>query len=153
MVGSAQEISGKTGASQLLADLYRLRSDALAEETAHADDLDLVPARYLPSARNLLHYVSVRRHDLRALQHDLIERGLSSLGVLEPHSMASLNRVIHALERLEGLPASTPADEPVDVESGREMLATHADDLLGPAAEDRNVRVRAPAPLSHLSKT
>ena len=146
MVGSAQEIAEKTGASRLLSELCRLRADALAEEAARADYLDLVPDRYLPSARNLLHYVSVRRNDLRELQRELIDRGLSSLGVLEPHSMASLNRVIHALERVEDLPQSIPADEPVNMESGREMLSAHADDLLGPAAEDRGVRVMVTMP-------
>ena len=38
------------------------------------------PAVVTPSARNLVHYMALRRHDLRELQDQLAAVGLSSLG-------------------------------------------------------------------------
>ena len=40
------------------------------------------------SAINLLHYVALRRNDVRGLQERLAELGLSSLGRAEPHVLA-----------------------------------------------------------------
>jgi len=52
------------------------------------------------STRNLLHYLALRRRDLRDLHAPLAELGLSSLGRIEPHVMANLNAVIGVLSRL-----------------------------------------------------
>ena len=49
------------------------------------------------SARNLVHYVVLRRVDLRGVQEDLARLGLSSLGRCEAHVMGSLDTVIGVL--------------------------------------------------------
>lgn len=45
---------------------------------------------YEKSAENLIHYLALRRHDLRTLQSELAELGLSSLGRSESHVMATM---------------------------------------------------------------
>ena len=79
---------------RLIPSLNLLREDGLRLEQGHAADLAQIDPVYRPSARNLLHYLGVRRHDIRDLQRDLHALGLSSLGVLEAHTMASLNAVL-----------------------------------------------------------
>jgi pyruvate kinase len=66
-----------------------LRRAALAAEQELSAELDLVAPSMRESAYNLVHYLSVRRHDVRELQDDLARLGLSSLGRMEAHVMAS----------------------------------------------------------------
>ena len=86
-------------------ELYRA---ALAAEQEFAAELDGTAPSMRESAYNLAHYLAVRRHDVRELQRDLSALGLSSLGRMEAHVMASLNAVFEVLLRLRGLPL--PAD-------------------------------------------
>src|SRR5262245_41564465 len=57
---------------------------------------------YAESQRNLLHYIALRSHDLRPLQHELAVLGLSSLGRMESHVLASIDAVVTALHSLDG---------------------------------------------------
>jgi len=61
-----------------------------------------LPAEQYKSAENLLHYLAVRSLDLRPLQDSLARLGLSSLGRVEPHVLASINAVLHNLHLLNG---------------------------------------------------
>jgi pyruvate kinase len=56
------------------------------------------------SAYNLVHYLAIRRHDVRALQDELARLGLSSLGRMEAHVMASLHAVLEVLLALRRQP-------------------------------------------------
>ena len=58
--------------------------------------LDLPPER-TASAQNLLHYLALRQEDIRPLQDELTRLGLSSLGRVEPHVMATINAVLRNL--------------------------------------------------------
>ena len=86
-----------------LATLRDLRDRALAFEIEHAPEIESLDPHYRNSARNLLHYLSIRQNDIRDLQQDLHSLGLSSLGVLEAHVLAMLNAVISNLEALAGV--------------------------------------------------
>lgn len=71
--------------------------------------------------RNLLHYLALRRHDLRALQSRLAAFGLSSLGRIESSVPAGLDAVIA-------------------------ILAEHAQQLLGPVHKGRALRIMVTMP-------
>lgn len=131
---------------RLLPTLRAIRSEALATEGAWADELAKIEPSHRASARNLLHYLSVRKRDIRPLQQDLQSVGLSSLGIIEPHALASLNAVIHALEKLKGLPLSDGGDEPVDLRTGPLLLRDNASALLGPEPARRAVRIMVTMP-------
>jgi len=129
-----------------LAALRDLRDRAIAFEAEHAQELEFVEPHYRTSARNLLHYLSIRQTDIRELQHDLHSLGLSSLGVLESNAIAALNAVIGNLEAIAGVGASEPPAPPVDFRTGRLLLRDHARRLFGPAPRDRSVRIMVTMP-------
>jgi len=129
-----------------LAATCDLRARALRFEAEHRTELDAVEPRFRESARNLLHYLSVRQQDIRTLQRDLHSLGLSSLGVLEPHVLASLNAVIGNLERLAGEHGGEAPVPPVDFRTGPLLLRDHARQLLGPTRRLRSVRIMVTMP-------
>ena len=129
-----------------LAALRDLRDRALAFESDHAHEVAAAELHYRNSARNLLHYLSIRQADIRTLQQDLHSLGLSSLGVLESHALATLNAVIANLEALARVEQSGQPTPPVDFRTGRLLLRDHARRLLGPAPRQRSVRIMVTMP-------
>jgi len=129
-----------------LAALRDLRDRAIAFEVEHARELEFIEPHYRASARNLLHYLSIRQTDIRELQQDLHSLGLSSLGVLESNAVAALNAVIGNLEVIAGVATSEAPVPPVDFRTGRLLLRDHARRLFGPAPRDRMVRIMVTMP-------
>jgi pyruvate kinase len=132
--------------SALAAQLVALRDAALAQEQGLSAELAAVAPSRRASARNLLHFLSVRRHDIRGLQQALSALGLSSLGVLEPHALASLNAVIGVLEQIQGVAPSAAPEPPVDFASGPQRLRQHTQELLGAEPKGRFVRIMVSMP-------
>ena len=132
----------------LLLELTAIRARMLANATASTAALDKVHANYRDSAENLLHYLSLRRHDLRPLQLRLAALGLSSLGRAESHVLATVDAVLEMLYRLAQRPwqAAAPEARRVDFPRGQRLLAEHTDALLGPAAPGRSVRIMVTMP-------
>jgi len=131
---------------RLVPSLDLLREDGLRIERDFAGELSEVEPAYRPSARNLLHYLGLRRHDIRSLQRDLHAMGLSSLGVLEAHTMASLNTVLEVLGRLTGQAVDVSLEPPVDFNTGPLLLRDHTRALLGPEPAGRHVRIMVTMP-------
>jgi pyruvate kinase len=99
------------------------------------------------SASNLLHYVVLRRQDMRILQEKLSAMGISSLGHPESHVLYNLNAVIRILQGL-AQEAITPLTEGGGASSteGRKILARNADALFGPKDAERTVRMMVTMP-------
>ena len=125
-----------------------LRCAALAAEEEFAGELDAAAPSMRASARNLVHYLSVRRHDVRELQDDLARLGLSSLGRMEAHVMASLEAVLEALYALrkQPVPAEIAGPPPITFDTGDALLAEHAEAILGPARCGRETRIMVTMP-------
>lgn len=138
--------------ARLIPALRDLRARALELEEDHAADLELVEADSRPSARNLLHYLAVRQRDIRGLQRDLAALGLSSLGILEAHTLASLDSVLALLERLAGEPPQAVSAPPVDFAGGPRLLREHTRALLGPQPTERSVRIMVTMPSEAASR-
>ncbi|EPJ88018.1 pyruvate kinase [Pseudomonas sp. CFII64] len=121
----------------------RVKMEAAAR--APIETMHLHPS-YIESARNLLSYLALRRHDIRPLQHQLAELGLSSLGRCEANALASVDRVIEVLQRLT--PGSAQAGERGTVlgEIGEHLLMAHADALFGGPGPERGVRIMVTMP-------
>ena len=132
---------------QALAErLAALRADVLADERRLAARLQAVDAQQRDSARNLVHYLALRRHDLRALQDELSRHGLSSLGRAEADVLPALERVLAVLQRLLGAPLlPAPATRLAGL-SGRRRLAAQAAALFGPPPLARAVRIMVTLP-------
>ena len=79
-----------------LSEIYRQMLDLEAlglQKAAH------IHPTYLQSARNLFHYLALRRREMRPIQERLSALGLSSLGRTESHVLTSVNKVLEALHR------------------------------------------------------
>src|SRR5512137_3055184 len=95
---------GKAEFRSTLAQLQKVRSRLQKLERGLAEPLAAVHPSYRASARNLVHYVAFRRHDMRAAQRVLAAAGLASLGHSESAVLANLNAVLGLLRPLAGLP-------------------------------------------------
>ncbi|MDA3878628.1 MAG: pyruvate kinase [Halothiobacillus sp.] len=133
-------------ATSLQEQIETLRQAGAQLEGQHADELARIDPHFQASARNLLHYLGVRQHDIRHLQRELAHLGLSSFGILESHVMASLNAVTQRLEDMAGKHESMPLPEPVDLKNGLRLLQEHTRSLLGDAQGDREVRLMVTLP-------
>ncbi len=116
-------------------------------ESRHADVLRTIAPGYRASTKNLLHYLAMRRADLREVQTKLAAIGLSSLGRAESHALSAVDAVLHAVCRLTDQqgPLSEVA-APCDLNSGADLLDAHTTALLGPEPRGRTVRVMVTMP-------
>jgi pyruvate kinase len=133
-----RKLSGQLSA--IHADLLRLESEfepQFAQCALHQE-----------SVRNLIHYLALRRHDIRQLQEELAALGLSSLGRTESHVLAGVESVLKLLHRLVGREWVPPSrcGPGVEFAEGRALLRANTDALLGPAPRKRNVRIMVTVP-------
>ncbi len=105
-------------------------------------------ALHKESVRNLVHYLALRRHDIRQLQEELAALGLSSLGRTESHVLAGVESVLKLLHRLAGREWASPdGSEPgLEFAEGKTLLRANTDALLGPAPQRRSVRIMVTVP-------
>jgi len=116
-------------------------------EAIGEDEIALVHPDRRIGARNLVDYLAIRQQDLRELQRELYTMGLSSLGVVHRHVMASIDAVLRIVDCLAGHDdgLSTPSARPM-ASPDRGLLAAFADDTLGPAVRPDAVRVMVTMP-------
>jgi len=113
---------------------------------SHADrrriELESVDPIHRDDALNLIHYLALRRQDVRGLQRRLAERGLSSLGRCEPHVWATVQAVREAV----GAGADPLAGRGPSFKAGRRALDVNTDALLGPRPPGRVPRIMVTLP-------
>jgi pyruvate kinase len=133
--------------ARIITELAGIRASCVAMEKVFGSEIAATHESCRESARNLLHYLGLRQHDLRDLQFQLSTLGLSSLGRMEANTLAGLDAVHLALRALAGKKAASgpPAAHGVDFVTGPALLTQHADELLGPAI-DRKVRIMVTMP-------
>jgi len=131
----------------LIEQLWSLRESMRENEAALAPWLEGIDPGYQSSARNLAHYLALRRSDRRPLQESLARIGVSSLGRAESHVLANLDKVLGILHRLAGQPWQAHSqDEPVGIQTSRKLLERHTAELLGPSPPGRAVRIMVTLP-------
>ena len=129
-----QRLSGEL--ASLCDDMLRLEASLLKKPLN-------VNEAHRRSARNLAHYLALRRRDVRQLQSQLALLGLSSLGRMESHVFDAVQTVHHVLSLLLGEEVSLPfpAEPAVALGEGSELLEKNTEALLGPAPPGRKVRI------------
>ncbi len=133
--------------NRLVIAMERLRTHLVTVEQEFAERLAEIPRHRRASARNLVHYLALRRQDLRRLQNDLALSGLSSLGRCEAHVLASVDRLREALQAMSGKTQPRPAGKPpVDHLSGPRLLLQQATAVFGPAPSTRDARIMVTLP-------
>jgi pyruvate kinase len=132
----------------IIAQLQPIRLEVLQAEQHFREELDCVYSGNLQSARNLVHYLSLRRHDIRELQQDLGRLALSSLGRLESHVIATLDALLALLHEIAGKEWHGRAIKETfaEFDSGSALLEKHTIESLGEAPADRNVRIMVTMP-------
>jgi len=144
--------SVETGETRTLFDELIAIRNSVAEEgqakLAELTDGAVLPIEHRASANNLCQYLSLRHHDLRDLQRRLMCLGLSSIGRLESRVMWTLEAVIASLAVIDersDVPRRPTEDE---FFNGEQLLATAADELLGPGHGNRRGRIMVTLPTS-----
>jgi len=132
--------------SNLASELQAIDTAMSRIDVAGGSLLAALPATQIPSATNLLHYLVLRRFDLRHAQRVLAQHGLSSLGRCESHVRDGLRAVRHALHRLTGIEWVAPQGFMLTLEDGEALLERHTEALFGPRPTGRAVRVMVTMP-------
>lgn len=117
-----------TNAQQVHAAVERVCQDMMAAEQKAASLIGAVHPQQQQSAANLVHYLTLRREDLRQLQDALHHLGLSSLASSESHILRQAQSVLQRLGAK--IPANTLS--PMDDDAGRTLLRERAALLFGP---------------------
>lgn len=132
----------------LIREVSEIRSDMLDLETNFDARAHLIHDAHQKSARNLLHYLALRRRDIRRLQEKLASLGLSSLGRTESHALGSVDAVLRMLHHV------TSRNRQMTMQLGSEngfaegeaLLEAHTGKLLGPKPHGRDVRIMVTMP-------
>lgn len=130
----------------LLDQVASIIADIAALELASERDIHAAAPAQRESVRNLIHYIALRRHDLRRLQRDLAALGLSSLGRSESHVLATLQAVANALAALGAVPPPTVPQSLISISQGDRLLKRNTLELLGAAPARRDVRIMVTMP-------
>ena len=141
----------------LARSLVRLEHSLTRLEREMRPSINRVAPDRRASAQNLVHYVALRQQDLRTLQSQLSQMGLSSLGRSESCVLESLLQVSaranespalqgsevakRALARLEKRLRTT-----VSWETANTFLHRNTRDMLGPRPSDRHIYIMVTAP-------
>lgn len=117
----------------LIDEIEAIRKSAKSAEKKFAAYLARVHSSYQTSAVNLVHYLALRRRDLRELQDELGLLGVSRLGRAESHVMASLLAIRQVLQQVLKTKDSKAGvgKAPVSVKQGKKLLRKHTTALLG----------------------
>ena len=111
-------------------------------EAESAEILQKVDPRHRASAANLVHYLALRRRDMRPLQEKLAAVGLSSMGRAESHVLSNLHAIIILLQHaLRKKAQQTPASFIASSAPGADLLEINTDRLLGKPPANRRVRI------------
>jgi pyruvate kinase len=131
---------------QLIVELSDLRNEMIALENRLAHKTLALPAEHQHSAKNLIHYLALRKHDIRPLQDKLACFGLSSLGRSEARVLSNLDAVLKVICCLTGCQFPKPDFTESDFAAGRSILDQNTVALLGPKVTGRDVRIMVTMP-------
>jgi len=128
-------------ANALLEQVLVLKDVIDAEEARSHACIDAALPKHQLSARNLVHYLGLRRMDIRRLQLGLAAAGLSSLGRSEGHVR---DTVLRLCAWLSG--EKNPAPYPLDRARAETLLHENTYALFGPRPAERHVFIMVTAP-------
>ena len=128
-------------AKALLEQVLVVKDLINAEEARNRARVEAALPKHQLSARNLAHYLGLRRRDIRRLQLGLAAAGLSSLGRSEGHVR---DTVLRLGAWLSGEKDSVP--DPLDRTRAETLLHENTYALFGPRRADRHVFIMVTAP-------
>jgi pyruvate kinase len=131
---------------QIRALLQDVHDRAVALEAEYADDLARVHPEFSEGARNLIHYLELRKANTQGLRTALRRLGLYSLAHAERNVLGSIEAVLRAIDALRGtgIPDADALTDAVRAENP--TAALHRSAILGPGAEGRDVSIMVTLP-------
>jgi len=131
---------------QLSERLRTIHDRAVALEAKYEAELSEVHPASREGARNLVHYLALRKSDTNALRGDLRRLGLSSLAQAERNVLGSIDAVELALAQLSGVGDADPAALAAALQSRNPTADEHRRAILGPSPEGRDVSIMVTLP-------
>ncbi len=131
---------------ELIALLDEMLADLDKKEEKYQELIDGVHPTYRKSARNLLHYIAFRNHDLRKLQKQLRNLGMSRFANAQGHIKASILNNQQILKSLIGEIPETVPKAGLSIKNSRRQLVNHTKELLGYRSKGRRVRIMVTMP-------
>lgn len=133
--------------STLRNQLESLRQKLLAAESTAEQRISSASGSACASARNLVHYLALRHSDVRRLQLELAQHGLSSLGRSEGYVMANLEAVLDRVRDAEGVSTATACSvKSIDWSEAEAVLHANTRAIFGPKPPNRHVYIMVTAP-------
>lgn len=130
---------------EIITEIESIKAAAFSLEKEFAPYLEKVHPNWLESARNLVHYRSLRNHDLRDLQKKLGNLGLSRLAKAEGHVMASLDANLQMLKATIGEKVEDNSSA-IGIKESIEILSNNAKALFGAHTPGSQVRIMVTQP-------
>ncbi len=130
----------------LIAEIDQILAAIRKSEKSNQDLVKAVPENYRRSARNLIHYHTLRSTDLRNLQKKLKNMGLSRFANAGAHVRASLLNTRFILRCLIGEKCKAPVKSGLSIKSGKKLLVHHTREVLGNRSKGRRVRIMVTQP-------
>lgn len=132
--------------ASLLDELEDLKKELKELELSYTSKLQQVNPLHLADAINLVHYLGLRRRDMRSLQKRLAAVGLSSLGRMESHVFPHLNAITDLLGCVLGKHSIGDILMPASEAMGASQLEKNTNNLLGKPPLHRWVRIMVTLP-------
>ena len=130
----------------LIQKLLHIVEDVVDTEEKYQGDLDLVHPEYKKSARNLIHYLAVRQHDMRDINLTLGMLGVSKMINAEANVMPVLRSVLRILYKFAEGKKLKIKDKSKKFIDAIESFDKNTEDLLGPVRDDRHTRIMVTLP-------
>lgn len=138
------------GAADLLRAVLTIRREVAHEADAifHAWQSHITRSEFVSGARNLAHYLALRRHDLGELQDQLACWGVSSLGRSESRVLLNLDAAAATLAAIAGaeLPANIQRPSYEEYARGARALTAQKLALFGPDPDGPKSRIMVTLP-------
>ena len=143
MGSTPQQPQPDTSFDQLIRQVESLRGMIQKRTDPDRQNLAGIPSERIPSAENLLHYLALRSKDIRPLQDGLTRTGLSTLGRVEAHVLASINALLHNLRLVSGRQQveADCHDIYAAFDASEDCLEQNTTRLLGERPEKRRVHI------------
>lgn len=130
-----------------LATIDALIDDLRASADVHRALIDAVHPTHRAGAENLVHYQTLREHDLRLLQAALTAIGATRLTSTEPSVLPKLQAAHNIIKALTGAPAQFPIEQVgAALAAADDQLEDNATALLGDADEQSHSRIMVTLP-------
>jgi pyruvate kinase len=131
----------------LIARLDALSEDLTRAEAEHAEAIAGVDGVHRRGAVNLVDYTTLRHHDRRDLQNDLMDNGATSLSTTEAHVQAKVHAARNVLAALRGDVGPWNLDSINDaLDEGDTILDANSQAIFGPMRPGRSTRIMVTFP-------